>query len=79
MIELLVEIDFDCCKCGFCVGVKLKCEGKGLEDGGNTVAAVNVACPHCHSVNQVLFEPHGVVRAVRPCRMTGRLPQPSLN
>jgi len=79
MIALLVELVFTCCKCGNEVGVKLKCEGKGLAEGGDQIAAVMVPCPHCHSINQVLFEPSGTVRAVRPCRATCGTPAPSLN
>ncbi len=43
MIAMQVDLDFACCKCGVNVGVKLKCEGKGLAGGGHCVAAVEGA------------------------------------
>jgi hypothetical protein len=79
MVAMLVELDFDCCKCCYSVRVKLKCEGKGLAGGGNTVLAVNIPCPTCGSVNELLFEPCGTVREVRPCRPTCGIPEPCWN
>jgi hypothetical protein len=64
MMELEVTLDFACCTCDRPVGVKLKCEGKGLAAGPSTVAAVNVPCPSCGAVNQLCFEPSGTVHAV---------------
>jgi hypothetical protein len=79
MMELLVDLDFACCKCKACVGVKLKCEGKGLEEVMHTVAAVNVPCPECGSINELCFEPNGTIRAVRPYRGYWTVPGPSRN
>jgi hypothetical protein len=79
MIEMLVELDFECYCCGCCVSVKLKCAGKGLTGGAHTVAAVKVPCPTCNNVNQLYFEPSGIVRAVRPCRTVCGFLEPSLN
>jgi len=79
MTEMLVDLDFACCKCGESVGVTLKCEGKGLLGGAHSVAAVKVPCPTCCNVNELYFEPSGAVRAVRPSRPLWGLPEPSLN
>jgi hypothetical protein len=79
MVALLVDLDFACNHCGVSVGVKLKCEGKGLAGGGHSVAAVEVTCPTCGSLNELLFEPCGTVRAVRPCRAPCRVLEPSMN
>jgi hypothetical protein len=80
MIEVLVELDFACIACGECMGVTLKCAGKGLAGGGaQLVAQVKVPCPHCCKTNQVIFEPSGTVLAVRPCKAFCGIPEPSLN
>jgi hypothetical protein len=79
MIEMLVELDFACCSCGASIGVTLKCEGKGLIDGAHSVATVNVACPFCSDVNELCFEPSGMVRAVRPSHAVWGWPEPSWN
>jgi hypothetical protein len=79
MLELEVTLDFDCCNCSGSIGVKVKCEGKGLATGLRTVADFYAACPYCGAVNHVCFEPSGRVRLVE--RYTGprQVPQPSLN
>ena len=79
MMELKVCLAFDCCACEHAVNVTLKCEGKGLAAGLRTVAAVNVPCPTCGSVNQLYFEPSGRVRAVKPYTAPRALPEPSVN
>ena len=67
MIDVLVELDFACSVCGANMGVTLKCTGTGLASGGAHLAAqAHVACPHCSDMNQVIFEPSGLVLAVRP-------------
>ena len=58
----------------------LKCTGDGLATGGQDVATVNVPCPTCGQVNQLVFEPNGTVRS--PCgsrRADDPLPTFSLN
>ena len=47
MQALEVVLDFRCCICGHDMGVTLKCEGKGLASGLDTVASVKVPCPTC--------------------------------
>ena len=79
MLELQVVLDFACCNCEHSVSVTVKCEGKGLEAGDQTVAAVNVPCPTCGSVNQLYFEPRGTVRAVAPYKAPRHMPEPSIN
>ncbi len=78
-MELKVTLDFACCACEHSVSVTVKCEGKGLAAGARTVAAVNVPCPTCGSVNQLHFEPNGTLHAVTPYPAVRQLPQPSLN
>ncbi len=79
MMELNVSLDFECASCNYPVGVTLKCEGKGLAAGLRTVAAVNVQCPTCATVNQLYFEPSGRVRGVSPLRNPLNLAEFSIN
>ena len=44
-----------------------------------TLAAVNVPCPTCGRVNQLVFEPSGTVRSVRPYACFRVVPEPSVN
>jgi hypothetical protein len=79
MVALQVVLDFACYYCNHDVGVTLKCEGKGLVEEERPVASVNVPCPTCGLVNQLLFEPSGTVRGVAPYRTPRHLLEPSLN
>lgn len=79
MLELKVILDFACCACNHSVSVTVKCAGKGLAAGDRAVAAVNVPCPTCGSVNKLYFQPNGTVRAVTPCTGIPRIPEPSVN
>ena len=79
MMELQVVLDFSCYFCHHCVGVTLKCEGKGLIEEEHPVAAVNVPCPTCGLVNHLLFEPNGTVRGVAPYKAPRHYLEPSLN
>lgn len=79
MPEVKVTLDFPCCTCEQSISVTVKCEGKGLFAGARTVAAVNVPCPTCGSVNQLYFEPNGTVRAVSPYAGPRPVPEPSMN
>src|SRR5262249_16690443 len=79
MLELQLTLDFSCCACDHLVNVTVKCTGKGLAAGGRTVAAVNVPCPTCGSVNRVYFEPSGTVRDVAPCHGNFQWLEPSIN
>ena len=47
--------------------------------GAHAVAQVKVPCPSCCGVNHLYFEPSGTVKAVRPCKPAGAIPEPSLN
>lgn len=77
---LQVSLDFDCCQCEHPIGVTLKCEGNNLTSGNNGVAAVNIACPTCGSLNQLLFDPSdGTVEDVRPGKPAWHCFEPSLN
>jgi hypothetical protein len=79
MMELNVIVEFKCCVCGRELNVELKCAGKGLAAGIDTVAAVHIECPKCESTNQLYFEPCGRVRAVFPLSPALKRLQPSLN
>lgn len=79
MLEVQVELDFTCCSCGARVGVTLRCAGQGLSQGLHAVAAVEVACPTCTGVNQIVFEPSGLIHAVAPRRGLRWWPEPSIN
>ena len=79
MTELNVIVDFACGFCGYELNVELKCLGKGLAAGPDTVAAVQIQCPDCQNTNQVCFEPSGAVRAVLALPPAFRRWQPSLN
>ena len=78
MIEYRVSLQFDCCGCDRAVGVTVECRGKGLICGQDGAAKVNVPCPMCSEINQVLFDSDGTVCCVRP--FAGfRTPVPSVN
>jgi len=42
-------------------------------------ATANVPCPGCGQINQLLFEPNGRLRSVRPMTCYRPLPAPSVN
>jgi len=79
MIEVKVDLDFTCCNCGVNMSVTLKCAGKGLSHGFHAVATVQIPCPTCCKVNQLLFEPSGTIHAVAPVPGPRWRPEPSLN
>jgi hypothetical protein len=79
MMDLKVILDFACCCCGQPMSVTVQCTGKGLAAGTRTVAAVNVPCPTCSSVNQLYFEPSGRIHAVAPFHGVRPVPEPSVN
>lgn len=79
MMELKVILDFACCNCHHTVNVTVQCKGKGLASPDQAVAAVNVPCPTCGSVNQLYFEPNGTVRTVAPFAAPRQMPEPSIN
>ncbi len=79
MVALQVVLDFACYYCHHNVGVTLRCEGKGLVEEERPVASVNVPCPTCGLVNQLLFEPHGSVRGVAPYKAPRNRLEPSIN
>ena len=79
VLELELIVDFTCCACNEFVSVRLRCEGNGLAAGERAVAAVNVPCPHCASVNRLYFRPNGMVVDVVPYREHYPIPGPSVN
>ena len=79
MLQVKVTLDFDCCACTQSVHVTLQCAGDGLAKGPRAKASVNVPCPNCGSVNQLLFDPSGTVHAVQPYTAPRMIPQPSMN
>ncbi len=78
MLELEVNLDFICCICSHDMGVTLKCAGKGLVAGPKARAAVKIPCPHCCSINQIVFSPDGTLHRVAP-HQAYNVPEPSLN
>jgi hypothetical protein len=79
MMELNVTLEFACCACEQPLGVTVQCSGKGLQEVGGGLAAVNVPCPGCGQINQLFFEPNGRVRSVRPYTCFRVVPEPSVN
>jgi hypothetical protein len=80
MMELELSLNFDCCGCNHPVSVKLHCAGKGLTgENRQTVAVVKIPCPTCGLINDLMFEPTGKVRKVKPSYHQRQLPVPSLN
>jgi hypothetical protein len=78
MTQLHVSLDFACCDCHEAIGVTVRCTGKGLGGGPRGAARVNVPCPSCGEIIQVIFETCGLVRSVRPY-VCQRAPAPSAN
>jgi hypothetical protein len=81
-MELKLKLTFACCACSGSMTTLLACRGDGLSepDGEEVIAAVNVECPACGQLCQVVFAPHrGVVREVRPARPNRGQPAPSRN
>jgi hypothetical protein len=80
-MELQLTLSFACCCCENAITATLVCKGGGLgETTEEMVAAVNVPCPHCTQVCQVLFDPHkGIVREVRAYLPAQPIPEPSRN
>jgi hypothetical protein len=78
MRELHLSLDFECSACNEPVGVTVRCTGKGILGGFRGAARVNVPCPTCGEVSEVIFEPSGVVRDVQPYERR-RAPAPSAN
>ena len=82
MMELTITLDFACVDCENPVRVTVHCQGQGLcqaSKSGNSLACVNIPCPTCGQVNQLLFEPGGQVHSVRPYRCFRVVPEPSVN
>ena len=78
-MELEVVLDFKCCHCRHPLGATLKCAGKGLAAPGDPVAAVNIPCPTCNSINKVCFHRSGEIARVLPYRQPWGILTPSLN
>jgi hypothetical protein len=79
-MELNLTLDFACCICEQSVSVTVRCRGTGLKrKGDGALAAVNVPCPNCGQVNELLFDPGGEVRSVRPFACFRAVPEPSVN
>jgi len=85
-MEKTLKLDFACCGCEEPINVTLQCSGKpagilppAAGETGSAVMQVQIPCPTCGLVNQLLFEPSGTVRTVQPYRCLRPLPEPSLN
>ena len=79
MMETTLTLGFSCCTCEQPVSVTVQCKGQGPYQPGGVVAAVNVPCPTCGQVSQLVFEPTGQVRSVRPYPSFRSLVEPSVN
>jgi hypothetical protein len=80
MMDLEVTLDFACCGCDDFLNVTVRCTSKGPTPVSvRSVAMVNIPCPMCGQVNQLLFEPGGTIRCVRPYRRFRQIPEPSIN
>jgi hypothetical protein len=80
MMELNLTLDFACCSCEHPLSVTVRCRGKGLlRKGDEALASVNVPCPNCGELNELIFEPSGEVRSVRPFACFRAVPEPSVN
>jgi hypothetical protein len=80
MTELQVTVSFACCGCEEPISVTVVCQGKASDEqpfAGKV--SVNVPCPTCSEINQLLFEPGGVLHSVRLFRQRMVLPVPSVN
>jgi hypothetical protein len=80
-MELKLTLTFACCRCHNMITALLACKGSGLDEPNEeTIAAVNVSCPGCEGVCQLLFDPHkGTVHDVRPYLANQMIPEPSIN
>ena len=79
-MDLNVTLDFYCCGCDHPVTVTVRCSGKGLRGGSqDALACVNVPCPACGEINQLFFDPTGLVRSVRLYACFRAVPEPSVN
>ena len=80
MQKLTATLEFVCCSCPQTVRVTVRCSGPDLGGrGSNPLASVKIPCPTCGQVNQLVFEPCGQVRSVRPYTCFRVIPEPSLN
>ena len=80
-MELQLTLTFACCYCQQTITATLACKGAGLDaPAEERAAAVNVACPACRAVCQLLFDPlAGTTLAVRPYVPAQGIPEPSRN
>ncbi len=80
-MELTLSLMFACCHCQHSITVTLRCKGAGLTEAmEDRLAAVNVPCPTCNQVCQLVFDPLGkTVHEVRRFVPAQRIPEPSMN
>ena len=80
-MERTLTLLFACCFCQHSITATLHCTGAGLaQPAEERIAAVNVSCPACNEVCQLLFDPlQELVRQVRPPVLAQPIPEPSRN
>lgn len=80
-MELQLTLTFACCYCGNTLTATLACKGAGLDaPAEERTAAVNVPCPGCNAVCQLLFDPVArTIVQVRPFVPSQAIPEPSRN
>ena len=80
MQKRIETLEFACSSCPQAVRVTVKCSSSEQPcRTGQNLASVNIPCPSCGQTNQLLFEPGGRVRSVRPYTCFRVVPEPSLN
>lgn len=80
MLLLQALLDVVCCGCGQRMAVTVKCEGGGLNEGGDAKALASLGCTACGKRNYVVFAPEsGEVVEVMDRLEVLRIPEPSLN
>ena len=80
LLEVDVDLEFQCGSCSRPVGANLKCAGKTLGPGVCEAVPAKIPCPHCQTCNHVLFTPDdGSVLHVVADITRYMIPKPSLN
>lgn len=78
-MDLQLTLSFACCYCQNSITATLACKGAEPHDD-DLVAAVNIPCPTCNQVCQLLFDPlKETVHGVRPYQPAQSIPEPSRN
>jgi hypothetical protein len=55
MREIILELSFSCCACQETTWATVHCSGQGMKLWPRSNAAAAIRCPHCGSVNTIIF------------------------